>query len=121
MMHYERHCTADAQPGLRTKVNAARDSIKHLLAVYRSVPASVLGGNIAAYLKNDHSSPYPGGSDTGIGWTYLRYPHAASTAWAGLLLSYQFDDADTPREDANPFAPPATTVPDPELQTEGSR
>ena len=106
--------------GLPAKINAARDSIKHLLAVYGTarafvlstpppscrtaclctasrptillagaIPASVLGGNIAAYRKNDHASAYPGGSDTGIGWTYLRYPHAASTAWAGLLLLYQ--------------------------------
>ena len=76
------------------RIRAARDSIKHLLAVYRAVPASALGGNFAAYVQNDHSSPYPGGSDTGIGWTYMRYPHAASTAWAGLLLLYQFDEDD---------------------------
>ena len=74
---------------LRPKIRAATDSIKHLLAVYGVVPASVLGGNIAAYQVNNFSAEYPGGSDTGIGWTYLRYPHAASTAWAGLLLLYQ--------------------------------
>lgn len=34
---------------LRPKIQAATDSIKHLLAVYGVVPASVLGGNIAAY------------------------------------------------------------------------
>jgi len=117
---------------LGQKISAARDSIKHLLAVYRSVPASVLGGNYAAWMQvsgqifkdrytpervvneDNHSNPYPGGSDTGIGWPYMRYPHAASTAWAGMLLMYQFKDGDEVNEDANPFAPPAKTVPDPQ-------
>ena len=97
--------------GLGPKLGAARDSLKHLLAAYGCVPASVLGGNIDAYTKNDHAAPYPGGSDTGIGWTYMRYPHAAATAWAGLALMYQFDDADAISDDANPFAPPAAAVP----------
>ena len=52
-------------------------SIRQLLQAYQAVPASVLGGNINAYIKNDHAADYPGGSDTGIGWTYLRYPHAS--------------------------------------------
>ena len=39
-------------------------------------------------------SHYPGGSDTGIGWTYLRYPHAAATAWTGLLMLYQWDKSE---------------------------
>jgi len=121
MKHYQLHFADAEDPLLLSRMNAARDSLKHLLAVYGTIPASVLGGNIAAYLTNDHTSPYPGGSDTGIGWTYLRYPHAASTAWAGLLLMYQFDETDDVREDANPFAPPATTVPDPQIKTEGSR
>ena len=118
MAYYLRHFNADDEAMraiLTDKINAARDSLKHLLAVYGSVPASVLGGNIAAYTKNDRSSPYPGGSDTGIGWTYLRYPHAASTAWTGLMLLYQFEDDDAIREEANPFAPPAKSVPDPNL------
>jgi len=119
MAYYTRHFDADDKLGLKVKTNAARDSLKHLLAVYGSIPASVLGGNIAAYTEADHTSPYPGGSDTGIGWTYLRYPHAASTAWTGLMLLYQFDDDDDIREDANPFAPPAASVPDP--QVTGSR
>ena len=114
MKHYQLHYDAGDKLELKTKINAARDSLKHLLSIYGSIPSSVLGGNIAAYTNNNHTSQYPGGSDTGIGWTYLRYPHAASTAWAGLMLIYQFDDADSVREDANPFAPPATTVPDPE-------
>ena len=99
---------------LRPKIQAATDSIKHLLGVYGVVPASVLGGNIAAYQKNNFSREFPGGSDTGIGWTYLRYPHAASTAWAGLLLLYQFDEDDEIDENANPFAPPANYVPNPQ-------
>ncbi len=114
MRHYQQnYAAAGAIEGLDDRIRAARDSIKHLLAVYRAVPASALGGNFAAYVQNNHSSPYPGGSDTGIGWTYMRYPHAASTAWAGLLLLYQFDEDDEVREDANPYAPPATAVPDP--------
>ena len=52
-------------------------SIRQLLQAYQAVPASVLGGNINAYIKNDHAADYPGGSDTGIGWTYLRYPNAS--------------------------------------------
>lgn len=121
MSLFQRRFARDADPSLTDRIGAARDSLKHLLAVYGAVPASVLGGNIAAYLQNDHSSPYPGGSDTGIGWTYLRYPHAASTAWTGLLLLYQFDGADQVREEANPFAPPAATVPDPQIQSAGTR
>ena len=72
------------------------------------MPASVLGGNYATFVNisaerasfgggdiadlpplNKTQYPYPGGSHTGIGWTYLRYGHAASTAWAGLLLMFQ--------------------------------
>ena len=72
------------------------------------MPASVLGGNYATFVNisaerasfgggdiadlppiNSTQYPYPGGSHTGIGWTYLRYGHAASTAWAGLLLMFQ--------------------------------
>ena len=86
-------------------------SLKSILAVYKCVPASILGGNIAAWIKNDHSAPFPGGSDTGIGWTYLRYPHVAASAWTGLLLLYQFDQNGKVDEDANPFAPPSKPVP----------
>jgi len=118
MRHYQLHFESGEAFGLGAKISAARDSIKHLIAVYGSVPASVLGGNIAAYLENDYSARYPGGSDTGIGWTYLRYPHAASTAWAGLLLLYQFDVDDAVNEDANPFATPAGTIP--ELDSAGT-
>ena len=58
---------------LSDKINAARDSLKHLLAAYGCVPASVLGGNIDAYMKNDHGAPYPGGSDTGAGHRRTRH------------------------------------------------
>ena len=74
------------------------------------MPASVLGGNYQTFVNistaranwvaqggdfadlpplNATEIPYPGGSHTGIGWTYLRYGHAAATAWAGLLLMFQ--------------------------------
>ena len=116
MAYYQQHYTDPKRKlpvDLTARINAARDSLKHLLAVYGSIPASVLGGNIAAYTAGDRTSSYPGGSDTGIGWTYLRYPHAASTAWTGLLLLYQFDESESISEGANPFAPPDRTVPDP--------
>ena len=104
------------------RLTQARSSLRSLLNTYGCVPASILGGhpirrlephpvgdtplwncsltrcgmctggNIAAWIKNDHAAPFPGGSDTGIGWTYLRYPHVAATAWTGLLLLYQFDE-----------------------------
>jgi len=93
------------------RTDAARSSLRNLLSVYRCIPASVLGGNIAAWVKNDHASHYPGGSDTGIGWTYLRYPHAAATAWTGLLMLYQWDKSAKVDEDANPFAPPKRPIP----------
>merc|ERR1719199_149225 len=114
MRHYHDTFDPNGSFDIGTKMNAARDSIRHLLAVYGAVPASVLGGNLAAYVRNDHAAAYPGGSDTGIGWTYLRYPHAASTAWAGLLLLYQFDEDEEIDENANPFAPPANYVPNPQ-------
>lgn len=97
------------------------------------MPASVLGGNYQTFVNisaeragyggfdiadlppiNVTEHPYPGGSHTGIGWTYLRYPHAASTAWAGLLLMFQFQDSDYEVDaNANPFAPPKGVIPDP--------
>merc|ERR1740130_870154 len=80
--------------GVTAKINQARDSLKGLLNVYGVVPASVLGGNIDAWHRVRHQDPYPGGSDTGIGWTYLRYPHMASTVWSGFALMYQGADGD---------------------------
>ena len=88
------------------RLNASRAALRGLLAAYGFVPASILGGNINAWIKNDHAAEYPGGSDTGIGWTYLRYPHVASSVWTGLLLLHQADDDETLDPHANPFAPP---------------
>lgn len=72
----------------------------HQLVQYGSVLGSVLGGNYEAYVHGDRASEYPGGSDTGMGWAYLRHPHTAATAWTGLMLLQ-----------ANPFAPPVQPVP----------
>lgn len=51
-----------------------------------------------------HSPTFPGGSDSGLGWTYLRYPHVASTVWAALAVMYQFEEGAPVREMANPYA-----------------
>lgn len=99
--------------GVTVKINQARDSLKRLLTNYRAVPASVLGGNIDAWHRVRHQATYPGGSDTGIGWTYLRYPHLASTVWTGFALMFQGADGDAIDNLANPYNPPATTVPGP--------
>lgn len=93
------------------RLREVRNSLRHLLAMYKGVPASVLGGNFDAYAINDHNARYPGGTDTGIFFTYLRYRHVASTAWTGLLLLYQADEDAPVYEDANPFAPPSTPMP----------
>jgi len=87
-------------------VRGARNSLIALLERYSSIPASVLGGNFAAWQRFQHCRPYrncpvnPGGSDTGLGWSYFRFPHTAATAWTGLAL--MFLDGN---EDANPFGP----------------
>jgi len=77
-----------------------QDSLLHQLLEYRSVLASVRGGNYQAYKYGNPDPAFPGGSDTGLGWTYLRYPHLAATAWTGLMLL-----------EANPFAPPDQQLP----------
>merc|ERR1712070_38581 len=99
--------------GVTTKINQARDSLKRLLTTYRAVPASVLGGNIDAWHKVDHQATYPGGSDTGMGWAYFRYPHLASTVWTGFALMFQGSDGDAVDDLANPYNAPATPVPGP--------
>jgi len=112
LVHYQQKYQRDAPvAGLDEAISRARVSIRQLLQAYQAVPASVLGGNINAYIKNDHAADYPGGSDTGIGWTYLRYPHVAASTWAGLLLLYQHDDGAPVDDAANPFAPPRKPVP----------
>ncbi|CAK0899943.1 unnamed protein product, partial [Prorocentrum cordatum] len=101
----------EADPRLARRIDEARNSLYHLLVRYGGVPASVLGGNYEAWRRNLHHSAYPGGSDTGIGWSYFRYLHVASTAWTGLLLLYQADAASPVLEDANPLGLPAHAVP----------
>ena len=110
LAHYrDRFASRNPLKGLDNAIEAARGSILSLLSTYHAMPASVLGGNINAYIKNDHNSDYPGGSDTGIGWTYLRYPHVAASAWAGPLL--MFDSNGKLNPDANPFGVPTNPVP----------
>lgn len=94
-------------------MSAMRGALLSLIDRYGSVPASVLGGNMNAWKKNDHKAAFPGGSDTGIDWTYLRYPHTTATAWTGLMLLYGGGDAGPVNEDANPFSPPSKSVPPP--------
>ncbi|CAE7500427.1 DEGP1 [Symbiodinium natans] len=93
------------------EIGRMRQSLLTLLDTYGAVPASVLGGNIQAWKKNEHHRTFPGGSDTGIGWTYYRYPHVAATAWAGLLLLYQFDNETQVNGNANPYSPPDPPLP----------
>jgi len=95
----------DAIYGERADFKEAGDemesSLRYLLGEYGTVLASVNGGNYEAWRRGMIDTPFPGGSDTGLGWTYLRYPHSAATAWTGLVLLQ-----------VNPFAPtpvPATS------------
>jgi len=90
------------------KLFSMRSSLLHQLEEYGSVLASVRGGNLEAYEKHSQDPNYPGGSDTGIGWTYLRYPHMAATAWTGLMML-----------EANPFAPPEKPVPSADTPLDG--
>ena len=77
-----------------------------LLAAYGFVPASILGGNIAAWIKNDHAATVPGGSDTGIGWTYIRRPHRRVVGVDGAVVAAPGRRRRDARPAANPFAPP---------------
>jgi len=133
MLHWLHHHggRGPGEPGtVLGRVKEARRSLLQLLRHYEGVPGSVRGGNEKAWSQGCQDlsatqtqlpwekglsceAKYPGGSDTGLGWTYLRYPHVASTAWTGLLLLYQFSDGEPVREDANPFAPPNTPIPSP--------
>jgi len=97
--------------GLTDKIVKVRNSLKRLLEVYRSVPSSVLGGNLKKYQKVQHWETYPGGSDTGMGWTYMRYPHLASTVWAGFALMQQAGEGLPVDSESNPYAPPHKAVP----------
>ena len=94
LLHYRKHflLKSSSLPSphafsiLDDRARKALDSLRALLPTYGCVPASIVGGNYQAWTDNDHDAPFPGGSDTRIGWTYLRYPHVAATAWTGLLL-----------------------------------
>mmetsp|Transcript_41530 Transcript_41530/g.57798 ORF Transcript_41530/g.57798 Transcript_41530/m.57798 type:complete len:146 (+) Transcript_41530:3-440(+) len=88
---------------LKYRLNASRLSLRTLLQSYGAVPASVRGGNGQQYTLHDSYGPFPGGSDTGMGFSYLRMIHTASTAWTGLLMLYQTTEEDSVFEAANPM------------------
>jgi len=101
----------DADLDLTRQIGAARDSVKRLLRRYSAVPASVRGGAIQQWRFRRPMADFPGGSDTGLGWTYLRYPHVASTVWTGLMLIQQDSEGAPIDPEGNPFAPPSRSVP----------
>eukprot|EP00438_Fugacium_kawagutii_P007878 Skav213953 [mRNA] locus=scaffold1979:175439:176421:- [translate_table: standard] len=88
---------------LRRRLEAARLSLRTVLKTYGAVPASVRGGNGEAYNAHNPYSPYPGGSDTGMGFSYLRMIHVASTAWTGLALMSKTVETDPAWAGANPM------------------
>jgi hypothetical protein len=98
---------------LRKRLHAARGSIKRILERYHAVPASTRGGDIQQWRFRQYQATHPGGSDTGLGWTYLRYPHVASSVWSGLMLIQQADESDAFDAEGNPFATPKRRVPSP--------
>merc|ERR1719356_1838782 len=105
MVHYMQTYGEGILP-LTDYIQAARGSIRTLLKLYSGIPSSVLGGTYVAwqsYSQGKAQDP-PGGSDTGLGWPYLRYTATAPTAWAGLMLLYQFDSSTEVNEGANPYA-----------------
>jgi len=113
MAHYMQTYGKDAFPDLAHCVEAARGSMKTLLKMYNGIPSSVLGGTYVAWqqFKDGADVSPPGGSDTGLGWPYLRYTATAPTAWAGLMLLHQFDATSPVDENANPYARPTSAVP----------
>merc|ERR1712232_158107 len=90
-------------------------SLRGMLRTYGSVLASTLGGNELSWQKHPgnaaRSVEYPGSSDTGFEWTCLRYPHTAATAWTGFFLLQQAVADEFVDRHANPYAPPASPVP----------
>eukprot|EP00929_Paragymnodinium_shiwhaense_P078452 TRINITY_DN40669_c0_g3_i1.p1 TRINITY_DN40669_c0_g3~~TRINITY_DN40669_c0_g3_i1.p1 ORF type:complete len:731 (-),score=109.83 TRINITY_DN40669_c0_g3_i1:126-2318(-) len=98
--------------GLDTNLVNMRDSLKRMLGRYGSVLGSSLGGNLRAFMKNDPAAAYPGGSSTGLGWNYMRYPHTAATAWTGLLLMLQSEEGEVVDVRGNPYAPPTKPLAD---------
>mmetsp|Transcript_5010 Transcript_5010/g.13982 ORF Transcript_5010/g.13982 Transcript_5010/m.13982 type:complete len:138 (-) Transcript_5010:35-448(-) len=116
MIHYKEKYGATAYPGgLDKYIDAARDSFKTILSMYGGIPNTVLGGNYGAWQLfssyRDINPDYPGGSDTGLGWPYLRYLGTAPTAWAGLMLLFQAGADEAVDPNANPYAAPSKPVP----------
>lgn len=88
---------------MKLRLNASRTSLRTLLKTYGAVPASVRGGNGDAYNERNAYAADPGGSDTGMGFPYLRMIHVASTAWTGLAMIYQTSDEDEISVAGNPM------------------
>lgn len=98
---------------LTDRIIKTRESVKKLLEVYGSVPASILGGNFQRYEQDESWKKNPGGSDTGMGWAYFRYQHLASTVWSGFSLMQQGNEGEKVDAESNPYAAPLTPVPSP--------
>lgn len=112
LAHFQQQYGSGAAIGVPQHLKEARNSLRTLLAIYKGVPQSVLGGNYGAWKSGDQiGTQFPGGTETGLGWPYLRYLGTVTTAWTGLALLYQTDWSDPVNEDANPYAPPASPVP----------
>eukprot|EP00913_Durusdinium_trenchii_P026301 g24679.t1 len=92
-----------AEANRATSFPAHRTSLRTLLKTYGAVPASVRGGNGDAYNERNAYAADPGGSDTGMGFPYLRMIHVASTAWTGLAMIYQTSDEDEISVAGNPM------------------
>jgi hypothetical protein len=112
MVHYKRKYGPGTAMELPKRIEEARRSLRTLLKMYKGVPQSVLGGTYHRWQTGKHiGEEFPGGTDTGLGWPYLRYLGTVTTAWAGLALLYQTDPSEAVNEDANPFVPPKSPVP----------
>eukprot|EP00401_Gymnodinium_catenatum_P075828 CAMPEP_0117556172 /NCGR_PEP_ID=MMETSP0784-20121206/51664_1 /TAXON_ID=39447 /ORGANISM="" /LENGTH=608 /DNA_ID=CAMNT_0005353423 /DNA_START=1 /DNA_END=1823 /DNA_ORIENTATION=+ len=109
------------EEGVTNTIEQVRDSIRRILKVYGAVPASVRGGNAAAFEDSrmsgnyDLGTEFPGGTETGIPpmpTAFFRYPHLAATAWTGMLMLMQ-GDSDAPYNKwANPFVIDFSKLPD---------
>jgi len=112
MVHYQQKYGSGAEFQLAEHLKQARDSLKILLTMYKGVPQSVLGGNYGKWQSGKAiGTKYPGGTDTGLGWPYLRYLGTVPTAWTGLALLYQGGEGLPANEDANPYAVPSMPMP----------
>merc|ERR1712039_115382 len=111
MVHFQKTHGDDFDLHLASYIHKSRSSMRRLLGMYGGMPSSVLGGNYGAWQSGERRTLFPGGSDTGIGWPYLRYLATAPTAWTGLLMLYQTASGEAVNEDANPYAAPSQTVP----------